>query len=212
MLEAPRLLAAAILLACVTRTSGVVSGTAARAPAVVLAPSPVRVTFTAQSDSFASARDEYEALWRDEGPRIVRVMEQVSGLRFDSPPYADTAIGAVVFEGVSNSGYRATPMRLRASYPHETKQATLVHELGHRLQTGIAHRDEDEHEILCLWLYDTWTALWGQPFADAQVRVERERGGPYPRAGAAALALDSAARTARFTALVRRPSIHSGLP
>ena len=47
---------------------------------------------------------------------ILRVMEQVSGLRFDSPPYADTLITAVVFEGVSHSGYRETPMRLRASF------------------------------------------------------------------------------------------------
>src|SRR5947209_3528303 len=53
-------------------------------------PSHVHVVFTAQSDSFAAARDAYEALWRAEGPRIVHTMEHVAGIRFDSPPYADT--------------------------------------------------------------------------------------------------------------------------
>lgn len=167
-------------------------------------PSPVTVRFRAQSDSFSTARDEYEALWRAEGRRIVATMERVTGLRFDSPPYADTAIIAIVFEGVSNSGYRDDPMHLRASYPADTKKATLVHELGHRLQVGVARPGEDEHEVLFLWLYDTWVALWGREFADAQVLVERARRGPYPRAWDAALSLDATARAARFRALRTR--------
>jgi hypothetical protein len=160
--------------------------------------------FRAQSDSFATARDEYDAIWRAEGRRIVATMERVSGLRFDSPPYADTSIVAVVFEGVSNSGFRDDPMHLRASYPPDTKKATLVHELGHRLQVGVARQNEDEHEILFLWLYDTWVALWGRQFADAQVLVERARRGPYPKAWDAALALDSAGRAVRFRMLRSR--------
>jgi len=166
--------------------------------------SPVNVAFRAQSDSFAVARGEYEALWRAEGRRIIAAMERVSGLRFDSPPYADTAIVAVVFEGVSNSGFRDDPMHLRASYPADTKKATLVHELGHRLQVGVRRSGEDEHEVLFLWLYDTWVALWGREFADGQVLVERARRGPYPKAWDAALALDSAARAAQFRALRSR--------
>ena len=167
-------------------------------------PSQVRVAFRAQSDSFATARDEYVAIWRADGRRIVAAMERVSGLRFDSPPYADTSIVAIVFEGVSNSGYRDDPMHLRASYPAATKKATLVHELGHRLQVGVARPGEDEHEVLFLWLYDTWIALWGRDFADAQVLVERARRGPYPKAWDAALALDSASRAERFRALRTR--------
>jgi hypothetical protein len=160
------------------------------------------VEFRAESDSFATARDQYEALWRAEGARIVEVMERVTGIRFDSPPYADTLIGAVVFEGISNSGYRETPMRLRASYPADTKKATLVHELGHRLQTGVGRRSGvDEHEVLFLWLYDAWVELWGREFADAQVLVERARRGPYPAAWDAALALDAQGRAARWRSL-----------
>jgi hypothetical protein len=151
----------------------------------------------AESDSFAAAATEYTAIWRREGPRIIEAMERVSRIRFDSPPYADTAIRAIVFEGVSYSGYRERPMRLRASYPEPTKRATLVHELGHRLQVGVAGA-EDEHEVLFLWLYDVWVTLWGKQFADEQVLVEKARRGPYPRAWDAVLALSATERAAKF--------------
>ena len=172
---------------------------------MVMAPTGQRVYDEAIAPYKQGQINDYETLWNAEGARIIEVMERVSGIRFDSPPYADTLIGAVVFEGVSNSGYRETPMRLRASYTPDTKKATLVHELGHRLQTGVARRDEDEHEVLFLWLYDAWVELWGKEFADAQVLVERARRGPYPRAWDAALALDPPARAARFAALRDRP-------
>lgn len=196
----------ATILLCV-----VVAGCGARRlqspnPYVSPEPSPVHLTFRAASDSFAAARDDYDALWTKEAARIVRVMEQVSGLRFDSPPYADTLISAVIFEGVSNSGYREKPMQLRASYPPATKKATLVHELGHRLQVGIARPGEGEHQVLFLWLYDAWIALWGKQFADDQVIVERARHGPYPAAWDAALSLDSASRARRWRALRDRPT------
>ena len=93
----------------------------------------VHITFVPQSDSFAAATHEYERLWADEGARIVAAMEQVSGLSFVYPAFADTAITAIVFEGMSNSGYRESPMHLRASYTPDTKKATLIHELGHRV-------------------------------------------------------------------------------
>jgi hypothetical protein len=93
-------------------------------------------------------------------------------------------------------------MRMRASYPPDTKRATLAHELGHRLQSGLFRREEEEHGPLFLWLYDAWVALWGREFADAQVAVERRRGGPYPKAWDDALALTPAERAARWRALV----------
>jgi hypothetical protein len=164
--------------------------------------SRVRISFVPQSDSFAAAAEEYRQLWAAEGERIVAAMEEVSGLTFVYPAYADTAITAIVFEGVSNSGYRASPMRLRASYPPDTKKATLAHELGHRLQAGLFRRDEEEHGPLCLWLYDVWVKLYGKEFADAQVVVEKRRGGPYPKAWDEALALSPEQRAARWRAMV----------
>jgi hypothetical protein len=169
------------------------------------APTPSRTTalrfprleFVPQSESFAAAVGEYERIWAADGSRILRAMQEVAGLTF-----TDTAITAVVFEGVSSSGYRDTPMRLRASYPLDTKRATLIHELGHRLQGGMFRRGEDEHGALFLWLYETWVHLYGKEFADAQVAVEKRRGGPYPKAWDDALALTPRQRAERWRALV----------
>ena len=182
------------------------SGSRAAEPPGRRAVTPVRLTFVAQSDSFADAAREYERLWAAEGARIVAAMETVSGLSFVSPVYADTAITANVLEAVSFSGYRERPMRMRASYPPDTKKATLIHELGHRLQAGLFRRDEEEHGPLFLWLYDVWVALYGKEFADAQVAVEKRRRGPYPAAWDAALALTPAERAARWRAIVAERS------
>ena len=162
----------------------------------------VHIRFVPQSDSFAAAAREYERLWGAEGDRIIAVMERVSGLTFVYPQYADTAITAVVLEAPSYSGYRDGTMQLRASYTTDTKKATLIHELGHRLQAGLFRHDEEEHGPLFLWLYDTWVALYGKEFADAQVLVERQRGGPYPKAWDDALALTAQMRAARWKTLV----------
>jgi hypothetical protein len=166
------------------------------------APSPVRITFLPESDQFAGAVAEYQRIWAADGARIVAAMERVSGLRFVTAAYADTAITANVREVPSNSGYRARPMTLRASYPLDTKRATLVHELGHRLQTELFRRGEEEHEPLFLWLYDVWVELYGQEFADAQVAVERARGPRYVAAWDGALASSAVDRAARWKAIV----------
>jgi hypothetical protein len=162
-------------------------------------PAPgVRITFQAQSDSFAASVAEYTRLWNAEGARMVAAMEAVSGLRFVYAQFADTAITANVLERASSSGYRTSPMEMRASYPLDTKRATLIHELGHRLMAGFFRRDEEEHGVLFLWLYDTWVRLYGREFADAQVAVEIRRRGPYPDAWRQALAFDSAGRARRW--------------
>lgn len=177
----------------VNRKHGFVVRTGAPVP-------PVRLSFVPISDDFATARFDYERIWHLEGARMIAAMERISGIRFDRPQYADTSIAVVVFEGASNSGIRERPMMMRASYPEDTRRATLVHELGHRLQEGVV-QSEDEHEVLFLWIYDVWIDLWGTEFANEQVAVEKRRGGPYPRAWDAALALSATERAARFRTL-----------
>lgn len=163
------------------------------------ADSPVRITFVAQSDSFASAVREYEQIWAVDGKRMVATMERIAGLSFRYAQFQDTAITATVLERASSSGFRdRSVMELRASYSADTKRATLVHELGHRLMAGLYRRDEEEHGPLFLWIYDVWVALYGQSFADEQVAVERKRGGPYPAAWDAALKLSAAERAVRW--------------
>lgn len=161
---------------------------------------PVRVPrldFVPENERFASAVGEYERIWAADAGRIVQTMQEVSGLTF-----TDTAVTAIVYEGVSSSGFRDTPMRLRASYPLDTKKATLIHELGHRMQSSLFRRQDEDHAPLFLWLYDTWVRLYGKEFADAQIAVEKRRGGPYPRAWDEALALSQKERAERWRAIV----------
>ncbi len=86
------------------------------------------------------------------------------GLKFE-----DREVEAIVLEVSSSSGYKEEPIRLRASYPIDTKKATLIHELGHRLQSDLFHQDEDDHKYLFLWVCEVWVKLFGREFTDAQV-------------------------------------------
>jgi hypothetical protein len=170
------------------------------APGPSPASAPVRIfrlEFVPESETFAAAVGEYERIWAADAARIVRTMQEVSGLTF-----TDTAITAIVYEGVSSSGFRDTPMRLRASYTIDTKKATLIHELGHRLQSPLFRKEDEEHGPLFLWLYDTWVELYGREFADAQVAVEKRRRGPYPAAWDEALTLSPKQRAERWKAIV----------
>jgi hypothetical protein len=156
---------------------------------------PVVLAIRAESAAFEPAAEQYRALWARDGARIVEAMERVSGLRF-----REFEIPVLVVAGASSSGYGERPVRMRASYPQPTKRATLVHELGHRLQSHLFRQEEEEHPALFLWLYDVWVDLYGQPFADEQVVVESRRRGivDYDRAWRETLALDAAARAAAW--------------
>ena len=94
-------------------------------------------------------------------------------------------------------------MRLRASYPVDTKRATLVHEMSHRLIADITAKDEEDHPIIFLFLYDVWVELWGEEFALAQVAVESRRRGLYDYEGAwrTALAMSPDERAERWSRL-----------
>ena len=160
------------------------------------------MTFTAESQTFAEATEEYRRIWTEEGSRIVDTMESATTLGF-----FQGTITAIVFEGISSAGNRDTPMRLRASYPLDTKRSALVHELGHRLISQLTTRpnDLDEHRVLDLFLYDVWESLWGKEFADRQVEVEVAQRGEYDYASAwrFATSLSKAERAARFAAIVQ---------
>jgi hypothetical protein len=123
----------------------------------------------AREPDVAAATEDYRRLWADEGSRIVAALESITGIGF-----FQGNINAIVYEGVSFSGNRDTPMRLRASYSPDGKRSSLVHELGHRLisQLTIRPSDLDEHRVLDLVLYDAWESLWGVEFATRQVHFE----------------------------------------
>jgi hypothetical protein len=162
----------------------------AQAPATSL-----KVNFTASAENFSAATDAYRDIWANEGSRIVAAMERATGLRFEPGP-----IEVSVYEGTSYSGERGgRPMLLRASYPPETKRATLVHELAHRLAADVPFKS-DHHELIFLFVYDVWVDLWGQEFADQQVRIEGLRKGivDYEGMWKRALARSAAERAQRL--------------
>src|SRR5215510_3772610 len=159
----------------------------------------LELTFTASADGFRAATDEYRAIWAKEGPRIVAEMERISGLRFEAGP-----VPVTVYEGTSFSGQRGgPPMVLRASYPEPTKRGTLVHELGHRLAADVPFKGE-HHELIFLFVYDVWVDLWGQAFADEQVKVEGLRKGivDYESIWKRTLALPAPERARRLREIV----------
>ncbi len=153
----------------------------------------IAIAFEPASDQFSQAAHDYEALWSREGSRITAAMEAASGLKFE-----DRDVNAMVLEAPSDSGYKDRPMHLRASYPPDTKKATLIHELGHRLESDLFRYGEDDHPFLFLWIYDVWVTLYGRAFADAQVAVERQRGRMYPAAWDLALSFTADQRAAKW--------------
>ena len=160
------------------------------------------VSFIPQDAQFAPAAGEYRRIWETEGARIVAAMEAVTGLAFPAAP-----IEAIVNDGPPMTAYDGRSMRLRARYSADYKKATLVHEMGHRLSLILPRRaDIDDHRLLYLFLYDVWTDLYGQAFADRMARIERRIPGRYDYAAAWtwALAMTRDERRARFQAL--RPS------
>jgi hypothetical protein len=155
------------------------------------------IDFEPESPRFAAATKEYQEIWAAEGARINAALAEASGLAMERGP-----IRAIVYDGISNSGYKERiPMRMRAGYPPDTKRATLVHELAHRLISDYVGKNEDDHPVIFLFVYDVWARLWGQEFADAQVAIEGKRTGVYDYAGAwrEALALGAEGRRDRLS-------------
>jgi hypothetical protein len=168
----------------------------------VFAEGKVNMTFIPQDQTFAAAAEAYRRLWLDDGSKIVEAMERGTGLTF-----LEKDVKAVIFEGPSRSGVGDLPMYLRASYPADVKQATMVHEHGHRLIAQLTSRppDLDEHRVLFLFLYDVWESLWGKGFADRQVTIESGRRGiyDYETAWKWALSITRDQRASRFADIVR---------
>jgi hypothetical protein len=162
----------------------------------------VNLTFTAEAEKFDAATEEYRGIWRTDGARIIEAMEQVTGVKFP-----ETEVSVIVYEGVSFSGFRQIPMKMRASYPLDLKKATLIHEIGHRhlSQFRSITKDTDSHPLLFLWLYDVWVKLYGKEFADSAVTAESARKGlvDYEGIWKTTLALTEQERAAKFKEFVR---------
>jgi hypothetical protein len=150
----------------VRKTSGVVLVAAllgARAGAAL------EVDFVASSPADQWDARTYRAIWDEFGERIVAAFESVTCL-----PFAEPRVGAIVANDVSHSGGPEHPMQLRATYARAVKQATLVHELGHRHLWQLAERLDgiDGHMTLFLVLDRVWAEVWGEDFAAQRIATE----------------------------------------
>jgi len=170
-------------------------------PTTITRSAEVKLTFSPENEQYIPAVQEYQRIWSEEGKIMIATMEQVSQMKF-----LEKEVQVIVFEGPSNSGGPSSPMKMRASYPPDVKKATLVHELGHRMNFQLVKRpkDLDEHQILFLYLYDVWEKLYGKEFADKQVEIERKRKGiyDYDSAWKWALSLSKEARATKLKEIV----------
>lgn len=145
------------------------------AAALLLGGAAPPIAFTAMEPRFASDTAEYRRIWEREGERMIAALEAASGLEFPAAP-----IDALVSDGPPMMSYDGRTMRLRARYTTDYKSATLMHELGHRLSFLLPRRDGlDDHRLLYAFLYDAWSDLYGNDFADRMVAIERRIPGAY---------------------------------
>ena len=129
----------------------------------------VELEFVALSPADQWDTRTYRAIWDEYGDRIVAAFEAVTCL-----PFAEPRVGAVIADDVSHSGGPEHPMQLRATYSRAVKQATLVHELGHRHLWQLAERLDgiDGHMTLYLVLDRVWAQVWGEDFAAQRIKTE----------------------------------------
>ncbi|MDP3735308.1 MAG: hypothetical protein Q8R39_02680 [bacterium] len=121
----------------------------------------MQINFFVDSDlgDYEAGRAEYEAIWNEDGERILATLERVSGFAFH-----EHTINAIVFDGRG----RSHPLSLRHDLPLDRKRSSLVHELGHRLLHGRERKmatSDERHRFLFLILFDVLVELYGEQFA-----------------------------------------------
>ncbi len=159
------------------------------------------IAFIPESAEFTKASKEYDNIWLEQGADIILAIENATGLDFK-----ETATNATVFEGISQSH----PLKLRASYDADTKKASLIHELLHRISSDymlklpVATDDLSLglHKQIDLVLYDIWCTLYGKQFADQQVKIESQRSKLYEEAWGWALQFSAQELSKMFSELL----------
>lgn len=159
----------------------------------------LQLNFYPESDKkeYVKAAYEYSLIWKKEGQGIVNLIEKYSGLTFKTK-----IINAVTFDGISYS----TPMRLASNYKYENKEATLVHELLHRLlmnnNFSFSNKEtfnKDVHGVIYLVLYDILVELLGVNIANKNKELEISYGNSdYKEAWEWALSFSKEERSKKF--------------
>lgn len=169
----------------------------------------MELSFFAAHKDVEEEKGEYERIWDRDGETIVNVMEEVSGITFK-----EDHVKVVVHQGASYSGGRGDTIKLHSNFSKNHKKGVLVHELCHRLIfDGEMRSHLDNHKRIYLILYDIWTELEGEEFADSN--VEREKTSPvgdpevYAAAWDWALSLSRDERQQKFHEMVVSQTSHT---
>ena len=166
------------------------------------------LTFVPVQPRFAAATDDYARIWKNEGPNILRALETTSGLEFPASP-----IEIIVSDSRPMTSFDGRRIRLRAGYSPDYKKATLVHELGHCLAMTLPRTSGlDDHRLLYLFLYDAWSDLYGQAFADRMAAIERRIPGGYDYDAAWSWALSQTREERQQRLRSLRTSVRSPAP
>jgi hypothetical protein len=141
----------------------------------------ISIHFYPESDSeiFVVEALLYQEIWNAEGPSIVHAFERESGLHFE-----DQHLNALIALNYNSP----SPLIVRIADSNESRRGMLTHELGHRLieqRRGISNkniipaRNENDHRLLYLFLYDTWISLYDESFAERAVARESTYGAKF---------------------------------
>ena len=139
----------------------------------------IKINFLPDSDldDFSISSEEYEAIWKSDGEKILSALEKMTGYSFK-----ETFINAVVG---GNKESRSHPLSLYANLKFEVKKMTLTHELGHRVlllprrqqykNASLWPTSLENHRVLFLVLYDAYEMIYGKDFADSAVKRDSEQ-------------------------------------
>lgn len=122
--------------------------------------------------NFEKAAKKYAEIWNQEGNRIIRVLEKISGLKFK-----EEIINAITY----NENSYSIPLRLQSNSTKREKKWTIVHELCHRLFVANNiklnnltwdNHNLETHKPVDLILYDVLVELYGEKEAKDNIKYE----------------------------------------
>jgi len=124
-------------------------------------------------EDFSEAISEYQEIWRTLGERITLAWESTTGLKF-----SETYLNATIFHRPSFSH----PLSLNARPDFERKKSILTHELGHRIlykrTVQTDYSSLENHKTLFLVLFDVFTKVYDEDFANRAVEWDRQSTNP----------------------------------
>ncbi|HLH70130.1 MAG TPA: hypothetical protein VKY90_14195 [Candidatus Dormibacteraeota bacterium] len=156
----------------------------------------------ADRSELVGAAEEYQAIWKQDGDRLVEALTQVSGLGFKG-----TFIHSLVHAGETTT----FPLQFKANLGRQLKQATLSRHLTRRLlaDNGLDGPKKQEraefasHANVNLVLLDAWHQVWGEDFAREAIAAESQAAPLLRRAWQLVLTLGPKGRQQSLLALTK---------